>query len=766
MDLTRADFLRTALLAPGLGLLAPSEGANGDEAESRSFHSLSNGNHRLRFDSATGGLLSLRASHAPEQEFMPADAKLPVFTIQYLDSENTFRQISSLEAAETAITKSPGGGELIMSFNRLAGRDLHATVKVRISNEEDPSYWAIAIENRTDLSVTDVQFPFIICSYDLRGAARSEALITPFWLGRLYAAPQPQDLEPDSPHAWQFRPENQATWHYPGLTMAQFLSYYNNLAGILVRCLDHSGRVKQIKAVHHSPGVRLGFSHVGDWPAHGARKLEYEIAVQSFEGDWYKAAEIYRDWSLRQPWAQTPLIRRRDVPEWLLESPPHIMIRMQGELDEGPSKPNLDFLPYSKLIPLLERIAEKTASPLVAILMAWERGGPWVYPDCFPPIGGDEAIAEFATEARQRRWHVGSYSNGTRWVTQQFWSGYEGGDFFRENGGAKSVCRTADGQLWRELWDIGWRPSFACCLGVQQTHDLARSYVQRLVSWGLDWIQFLDQNVGCSSFPCYSREHGHAFAPGMWMTRAMHSLLDELDASAGGPGQRQIAFSVESTPNEFFMPRFPLCDVRVSPPGHPGMLAGYVPLYHFLYHEFLLLQGGFGFGPEPYHLCIQNAYNFVLGEIGGGVLTGDGRLLNKDSINWAPWNPGTGSDDDSLEMLRCASALRRGRAKSYVVFGRMEKPARTFDAQTVRWTFEGKSNALAPVFHAAWRAPNLTFALALANWTKDEQKVSIRDERLGERAHLTIMARSETNVVIDPQAIVLPPLSCAIFEAV
>jgi hypothetical protein len=762
VDLTRADFLKTALLAPGLRLLSPLEGAN----EAEPVHTLANGNHRLRFDSATGGLLSVRASHALDQEFMPAGAKLPVFTIQYLDSENLFRQISSWEAAETVIAKNPQAEELTMSFRHLAGRELHATVKVRISSEGDPSYWAIAIENRTDLFVTDVQFPFIVFSYDLKGAPRSEALIAPFWLGRLYSAPQPQDLEPDSPHAWQFRPENQATWHYPGLTMAQFLAYYNDRAGMLVRCLDHSGRVKQIKAVHHLAGVRLGFSHVGDWPAHGARTLEYEIAMQSFEGDWYKAAEIYRDWSLGQPWAQTPLARRRDVPEWLLESPPHIMIRMQGELDEGPSKPNADFLPYTKLIPLLERIAQKTASPLVAILMAWERGGPWVYPDCFPPIGGDDAIAKFATEARQRNWHVGSYSNGTRWVTQQFWSGYEGSGFFREKGGAKSVCRTVDGQLWRELWDIRWRPSYACCLGVQQTHDLARSYVQRLASWGLDWIQFLDQNVGCASFPCYAREHGHADGPGMWMTQAMQSLLDELDASAGGAGQKQIAFSVESTPNEFFMPRFPICDVRVSPPGHAGMLAGYVPLYHFLYHEFLLLQGGFGFGPEPYHLCIQNAYNFVMGEIGGGVLTGDGRLLNKDSINWAPWNPGTGSDDDSLEMLRCASALRRGRAKPYVVFGRMERPARSLDTQTERWTFEGKSNALASVFHAAWRAPDHRFALALANWTKDEQKVSIHDERLGERGRLYIMARTEASLVIDTKTIVLPPLSCAIIEAI
>jgi hypothetical protein len=765
--MTRTSFLKAALLTPGLSLLSRLKALKADALHPRKFLSLATGNHQLSFDSATGALVSIRASQAPEQEFVAAGAKLPVFNIQFLDGENTFRQINSLEAAETVIAHSPDGTEVTMSFKRLAGRDLHAAVRVRISSEQDPSYWSISLDNRAGLLITNVQFPFIVLSYDLKGAPQSEALLVPFWLGRLHSAPKPEDLEPDSPHAWQFNPENQATWHYPGLTVAQFLAYYNDRAGILAWCLDHSGKVKQIKAVHHSPGVRLGFSHAGDWPANGSRQLEYEIALQSFAGDWYKAAEIYRNWSLRQPWAQTPLDKRRDVPEWLLESPPHIMIRLQGELDEGPASPNPSFLPCVKLIPLLERIAEKIGSPLVAILMAWERGGPWVYPDCFPPIGGDESISQFAAEARRRKWHVGSYSNGTRWVTQQFWSSYDGSEYFRTNGGERSVCRTSEGQPWREHWDIGWRPSYACCLGVQQTHDLAQKYVSRLVDWGLDWIQFLDQNVGCAPFPCYSPDHGHPRVPGAWMTSSMQRLLDELDAIAKRADQRQVAFSVESTPNEFFMPRFPICDIRVSAPGHKGMLAGYVPLYHFLYHEFLLLQGGFGFGPEPYHLCIQNAYNFVLGEIGGGVLTGDGKLLNKDSINCARWDPPIGSDEDSLEMLRCTSALRRAAGKPYVVFGRMEAPAKQFDTEIVHWEFSGKQNAIPAIFHAAWRAPDGKFALAVANWTKTEQKLNVHDERLGQHATLSMVSRTATTSISDLTGpVTLPPLSCAILEAI
>jgi len=41
----------------------------------------------------------------------------------------------------------------------------------------------------------------------------------------------------------------------------------------------------------------------------------------------------------------------------------------------------------------------------------------------------------------------------------------------------------------------------------------------------------------------------------------------------------------------------------------------FFPLYTFLYHEFVVMQGGFGAGPEPYHTPIRSACNLVMGEI-------------------------------------------------------------------------------------------------------------------------------------------------------
>ena len=729
----------------------------------------------LQFDPQTACLVSFRAKAAPEQEFIIAQADAPVFVLQYLDESCRFRQLSSRQAqVEVRVNRVGQSVVLAARFTRIEDLDLHVTVTVRASEGDRFSHWSLALENGTDLLITDVQFPFLVVSYSLAGTPGSEALLWPFGPGILIQAPKPQGLQPDCPHTWQMRPENGDYAHYPGHTFAQFLAYYNDRAGIYVACQDTEGMIKQLKPVHHDPGLRLGMSHIGDWPKRGQRDLGYDVVVGSFTGDWYAAADLYRGWALKQRWAQAPLHARKDMPGWLLDSPPHVILRIQGELDIGPTQPNEEFLPYAKAVPLLDALAKRIEAPLVPVIMSWERPGPWIYPDCFPPAGGFGSLREFTELARLRDWHIGTFCNGTRWVTGHYWSSYDGEDYFNEHGGPNSVCRTHKGEPWQELWDAIWRPSYACCVGIPLTRQIALDFVRTLVDTGLDWVQFFDQNVGACAFPCFAEDHGHPPVPGHWMTEAMSTLLDELQAlydheSQKSGGKRQFVLSVERPPNEYFMPRFHICDVRVVPPGHPLHGQGFIPLFHYLYHEFVLMQGGFGFGPEPYHMPIRNAYNLVIGEIPGAVMTGDGRLLNYDTENWAPWEPQVGDDDDSVEMLRVTAALRRGLAKDFLVYGRMLPPARVEEIQIVCWQYGGRDNQIPAVFHAAWKAPDGRFGLVLANWTKEEQQARLSDKRLGSRVMLHVMAERLTStdhrVRRGSLALVLPPLSCALVES-
>jgi hypothetical protein len=740
----------------------------------------------LVLDASSARLTSWRSKAAPNQQFCAGGSADPVFVLQYLDGHRRYRQITSLQAGEVVVRAEPAATgpdgtarAVVATYSRLAGLDLDVTISVRASAADGSSEafggatrWSLSLHNGAGLLITAVQFPFVVLRYHLDGSPGSEALLWPYGPGVLLRAPQPQDLAPDDPHTWQMRPENGDTWHYPGYTVAQLMAYYNDRAGVYLGCDDAKGRLKLIRPVHHDPGIRLGLAHVGDWPTDGARALEYDVVLGTFQGDWMDAADIYRSWSLQQAWAKLPLHARQDVPGWLLDSPPHIVVRIQGELDIGPAGPNEAFLPYPKIIPYLDTLADRLGVPVLPVIMSWERPGPWIYPDCFPPSGGEESLREFCDMARQRGWHVGTFCNGTRWVVGHYWSHYDGQDYFHAQGGARSVCLTHDGQPWPENWDATWRPSYACCVGASRTREIAADFVRTCIDLGLDWIQFFDQNVGCAPFPCFSPEHGHAGQPGSWMTEEMgtlltelHTLMDEANRAAGG--ERPIVLSVEGPANEFTLPAFQICDIRVVPPGHSAGGLPFVPLYHYLYHEFILIQGGFGTGPEPYHMPIRSAYNLVVGEIPGAVLVGDGRLLNADTWNWAPWEPPIGDDEASVQMLKSAAALRRGPAREHLVFGRMMHPAQVEGIPTMRWQYGGRDHQIPAVFHSAWRAPDGRPGIVLANWTTDAQQVRVRDPRLSAQGQQYVstpsgirnvqIGNATNGLVVD-----LPALGCAL----
>ena len=730
---------------------------------------------RLKFDQLTGKLISFRAKAVPDQELVIVEDEDPVFVIQYLDADLHFHQIISQQAEKIDVEceshPREATQELVAKFRNLNSLDIDVTVKVYTSSNDDFSYWSLSLTNKTGLLITDIQFPFIVVPYRMKGTPGSEKLLQPCEWTTLLENPQPSDLEPDSPYAWQFRPEARTNIenHYPGLTFAQFLAFFNDRIGVYISCQDPSGKVKIIKPVHHKQGIRLGIAHVGDWPRNGQRELEYKVVLRSFTGDWYDAAGLYRDWSQQQSWA-IPLYARKDVPAWLLDSPPHIVVRVQGELDAGPSEPKEEFLPYQKIIPLLERVADKLEVPLAPIILSWERPGPWIYPESFPPAGGEESLRDFIKLARERGWHVGEESNGTRWVIGHHWSGYYGENYFKENNGEYSVCRTHTGEAWISTWDESWRVSYYCCLGTSLTHKIAEDHVRKLIDMGFDWIQFLDQNVGCCTFPCYATNHAHPPSPGKWMTEEMFNLLNTFRKLAAEQPQRHIAFSVECTACECFLPYFQIVDTPFVVPGHiiHGRRWQFLPLYHFLYHEFILMWEEHGHAPEPYHLPIRNAYNLVIGVIPGAKLKGDGQLLNKDPW-WAPWYPQVGNNDDALQMIKVTTDLRRSKGKDFLVYGRMLRPAKVENIKIIRWQEGGNDHQIPAVFHAAWQAPDGRIGVVLANWTTEAQELCIIDERLGDKVLETISSSDglESKMLVSENGsfhVTLPGLSCILLE--
>lgn len=701
------------------------------------------------FDRKTGQIVSYIKNNRELLENTPED---PVFRIEFLD-KGQFVYLDSTQANE--ICYSAQGGSHCWTYCFAEG----LRVLSYVGMEDGALHFRLALENGPQHKICQIQYPWIIVPYGGEGH-----VLQPYNIGYLFDDPQPQDFKPDSPRTWQFEERNGTFNHYTGRTFAQFMAYYGgDGSGLVVMAQDSEGYVKQIMPVAAKTGVRLGFSHVGDWS--GNRRLEYDICLRDFQGDWYDGAQVYRAWSDRQPWAR-PLYKRQDLPKWMTDSPTFLMIRLQGALDAGPATVNQGFLPYERLSRKIARFNEQAPGPVLPVLMAWEKGGPWVYPDCFPPVGGAREMELFAREQNGRGNHAGTYSNGTRWVMAHDWNGYDGTKYFEEQHGEETVCMTKDGTPWKQDWDQEWRPSYTGCMNVERTQEIAVDYIKTMIENGIDWIQFLDQNNGCSVFPCFSEKHGHENMPGRWMTQSLEKLfgkMAELKEQVYGESGREIVYSVEGPSCEYFIPCLDICDSRVNPRGNPNIEANQVPLYQFLYHDYILLNGGFGYGPEPYHLEIKNALNLVTGQIPGAVLMDDGALQNRDTDNWAPWDAQPGSQAAAIGMLNTVNTMRRCVASDWLVYGKMQRPAELLETEMVQWRYGKRYNELPAVFHSVWSAPDGRTAAVLANWTGKEQWVKIADARI-DRGTITAVCGRDTWQCEEQERTCVPALGAVLIE--
>ncbi|MGJ6981554.1 DUF6259 domain-containing protein [Aestuariimicrobium soli] len=683
----------------------------------------------LRFTDAGG----LAAFGLPGRgSLLAATDDPPALLIHLLEGAGTpearLRPVTSQQAAAvgSSVVNDGDGRTHRFTFTDLDGTGLDAVLSVRVPAGSRLTHWTIEVTQPVGLRVADVQFPWVVVPYATD--AHPTRTLYPYRDGFLYPSLTPLELEADHASVWSWENDTDVWHHHPGSTIAPFVAHLTDEGGVYLGCHDTTGQVKHVKAVHHRLGdsgaMRLAASHVVGRTEPGTWTLPYDVVLAAVDGDWHDAADLYRDFYDREV-AAPRLHERDDVPDWLLDSPIHVVLRACGTDDAAPTDPNAEVVPYENALPALDAIAEATGSPVLPILMSWEGPGPWVYPESFPPVAGEASLRAFADQVRARGWHLGTYANGTQWVTEHKWSGYDGRDHFRQAGGAETVCRRPDGSPWRNAWDLKWRQSYTECLGSPITHRQAIGFVQSVVDLGFDWVQFLDQNCGVATFPCYADDHDHPPLPGEWMTHRMDALLDAFDEVAAGAG-RPVVFSVERPPNDHHQPRLHSGDSRpnLKPGSHRW------PLHKYLFGDRVLTHSCFGLGPTTHWMAIKTAMACVLGDMPGAILSRDGRLQAYGGAMWPRWDEPPADQEAMLTLLGAVARLRRGAGRDFLVFGRMLADELIGDVDQVSWTDDRGPWTYPAVMQGAWVTPAGTRGVALCNWTREPRTVSVAERWL------------------------------------
>ena len=193
-------------------------------------------------------------------------------------------------------------------------------------------------------------------------------------------------------------------WAYPGLLSLQCIALYRESGpGIFLSADDPAGFVKRFCAFGGAEG-RLGIEvvHLPQGGSTGERRYEpaYRVGLGAFEGDWFTAAERYRKWALKQPWAAEARLRANTVEAWAAETGLWVWNRGRSEKVLSPAM-----------------VLQKRTGLPVSVFWHWWHGCPYDigFPEYLPPREGAEAFREGVKLAREAGVNAMVYMNQRLW---------------------------------------------------------------------------------------------------------------------------------------------------------------------------------------------------------------------------------------------------------------------------------------------------------------------------------------------------------------
>lgn len=630
------------------------------------------------------GFRSLAPPDVPALNLLASDEPLYVLDLVQPDGAHLF-----VNATQAGAVRCDTVGAV--KRLRFQPSDTHpASVVCSLSPGADGSLLGrIEVEPEAGYAVVGVEFPVVAVRLPLGAESADDELVLPASDGCVIQDPS---VALKVGASW--------TLSYPGSLTAQFLAVGSPNAGVYIACQDAQGFTKRMSFRRTDPGVRLSATHLFPREAGRPQRVTYPVVVRCYKGRWTAVANLYKAWALKQPWCRRKLVERHDLPQWLLRGPFfHAVSVRQRPTGDTPA----DFL--SRLPEYIRHYGEALDWPICAMIMAWEKHGPWVTPDYFPPFGGDEAFIHATKSILDSGHNTLVFLSGLKWTLEKAGLGPSNREEFERRGRTQAVVGE-DGAvqiLGEPDQDVGRYAQI--CPATPLAREILTGATVRCLELGIQCIQ-VDQIVGGAMPPCYSTSHGHPAGYGRWLTQAVYDVFAEVVAE-GKKHSRDYAFAIEE-PHEFFIPLLDCYHARDyqfgrwprNGPGRPYP----IPLFTYLYHEYCLGYGGDSASlhdkPSLY-LTLGQALNALTGKTPGGCVWG--RALEPDAV-----------DPTILGFTRQHCNLLRAGVGKWLLLGRM-----------VDWDFVGGPTVNVRAgeqdfqFHtvqsSAWLAEDGTQAWLLAN---------------------------------------------------
>ncbi len=700
------------------------------------------GEKQTVFFSKTGALAGFR--DAAGRDFIEKDLNSrPLFRIGCAEFIDGIRQpgdlilSSALSVPEVQAEK----GKIIFRYVSLGGFAIHVCCIIEINEEDGLCHFSIKIDNNSLLGLHFVEYPVIECPVAIGEDAAEDRIVLPKQDGYLLPSPAFMPWQGDLPHrAWDQRFEYPGNGReFPENISAQMMAYYDKNSGMYIAIHDGSGHPKKIGPVWHKDEILETIEFTPYFyisPEQGNQYApSYDVVVGCFTGDWKDAADIYKEFAIRQEWCRKKITERADIPGWIKKGALFFNIRLRGQKFEN----------YEEVLPAyLEDWQNIWGVPLVAMMCGWEKLGEWIGPDYFPPYGGKEAFQQLCRELKKknivpfpfglsglklpvRKWI------GKDWPQPQLAIDYDNRRTFASKLRQYAATDASD-QIIMDSPVNSWdgMHAYACVMTKQAEKQLFGASMELVKEYGVQIVQ-ADQLFGGGVTECYDSGHGHPPGRGKWQIDRVAKLYDTI-RETGKKFDSDFALSQEFM-SELFIQHLDICHARVF--DEPRGLQG-IPLFAYLYHEYLPCYGGDWSSQLSDNTCgiYNHAANFVFGSLPAACP----QTMQVSMLNESPEK----CDNNILAMGKNCCYLHC-HFPEFFIEGRMQRCAELavplIDVRFTGLNFSGWMKGVdrrPSVLYCKWKAPDGKCAYALANISGEVQKISICDEKMSEEMLLWI----------------------------
>ncbi|AUX08297.1 hypothetical protein AArcSl_0647 [Halalkaliarchaeum desulfuricum] len=442
------------------------------------------------------------------------------------------------------------------------------TVTTTIFAEEPTLYWTVDIENNASVAIRGVRCPHItnITELDSNG---TDAIVAPIRMGRRVENPIPLS------HRYAVR--------YPsGFGTMQFTAYTNPNGGFYFSAQDTGGHMKEFTWASQWTGdEHIHFHHEYKTPQRPGEDISipYDTVLSPHQGDWYDAADRYREW-----FGNNGMLPESElsVPDWYRERGATIRGRSY-QREEQSDEHDLTFAETAEGI---IQARKRLGTPIQFDWWGYQTYGNIGFGDWFPPKEGWESFRETVEELKDHDILPYGITNVANL--------YESSDVWKE--------QPEEAETWVRRNPDQSKKSHISSQGIKtfRPHFTSKGWHDVIVENSQIWVEEGAKQLWIDGFPwykpfreCYAESHEHP--PGLfgswWANECklkfnkLREKIHEIDDT--------ILFSGEGI-TDYFLGELDIQhsrDVVIETRGSMGFESEVIPLTQYTFGDFLLMRG-------------------------------------------------------------------------------------------------------------------------------------------------------------------------------